>query len=118
MKTHALTTLTYGTGPAPYVAQKHLQTIAEEVKDEYPETAETIVSNFYMEDELSGDDDDKKAIQKAMLVRNTLLKAHFQLRKYVSNSRALLNVIDPTLVELLHPASILSTDAVKILSLQ
>ena len=42
--------LTFGDTPAPAMAQTALRKTAEEKRDEYPEAAETLTKNSYMDD--------------------------------------------------------------------
>lgn len=50
---YRLNTVTYGTAPAPYIAMRCLQLLAEE-HTEFPEVVRIIKQDFYMDDVLTG----------------------------------------------------------------
>ncbi|GFV80384.1 uncharacterized protein TNCV_2149181 [Trichonephila clavipes] len=57
VKIFRLTTVTYGTKSAPYLAKRSLKQLAIDVGDKYPLAAEVIMSEVYINDLLTGADD-------------------------------------------------------------
>ncbi|XP_011882885.1 PREDICTED: uncharacterized protein LOC105570364 [Vollenhovia emeryi] len=87
---YELTTVTYGTASAPYHAQKCLQRLAIESAEVYPEAAAAILSEFYMDDWLTGSDSKQKLQQLKCEVMQILATAGMELRKWHSNAQELL----------------------------
>lgn len=85
-----LTTVTYGTASAPYLAIKTLQQLAKDEEAKFPEAAEVILKDFYVDDVLSG----TNSIQQARQLQDKLIKllaaGGFKLRKWSSNQPELL----------------------------
>lgn len=115
---YQLTTLTYGTTPAAYIATKCLQVLAKNIESKQPEVAQAIASEFYMDDLLTGANSVKAAISKQKQIQATLDSAHLPLRKYVSNSKEFLDSLDTNLIEELCPLAFSSSGTAKILGLQ
>ncbi|GFV28266.1 uncharacterized protein TNCV_3368561 [Trichonephila clavipes] len=55
IKTYKLATVTYGTVSAPFLATRTLKALADEEKAEFPDTADVICNDSYMDDILSGE---------------------------------------------------------------
>ncbi|XP_055928129.1 uncharacterized protein LOC129959336 [Argiope bruennichi] len=55
VKIYKLSTVTYGTVSAPFLATRTLRAIADKEKKDFPKAAYVICSDFYMDDILSGD---------------------------------------------------------------
>lgn len=53
MKVYQLSTVTYGTASAPYLAIKSLQTLAKLERNNYPIGSDIALNNFYVDDVLS-----------------------------------------------------------------
>lgn len=77
-----LNTLTYGTSPASFLAQKCLATIAKSVEAENSEIAKIIKENFYMDDISVGAETEEELVHLMEAVRTPLRKRSFNLRKY------------------------------------
>lgn len=118
LRAYQLTTLTYGTTPAAYIATKCLQIIAEDVKKLSPNIARAISSEFYMDNLLTGAETSAEATAKASSIHAALMTAQFPLRKYLSNSAEFLSRLEPSLLEPLRPVSFASSGATKMLGLQ
>ncbi|XP_055714212.1 uncharacterized protein LOC129808458 [Phlebotomus papatasi] len=93
VRTYRLTTVTYGTSCAPYLATRTLQQVAYDNEKLYPEAAQQILNNFYMDDLLGG----AQTVQEATKVREDLQSvldsSGFPLRKWVTNLVSLLEKI-------------------------
>ncbi|GFU78373.1 DUF1758 domain-containing protein [Trichonephila clavipes] len=55
VKTYKLATVTYGTISAPFLATRTLRALADEEKAEFPDAADVICNDSYMDDILSGE---------------------------------------------------------------
>lgn len=90
---YQLTTVTYGTKAAPFLALMTMKQLAKDEAHKYPEAAKVLENNLYMDDVLHGQHnlDSAKKI-KGQLIE--LFKAGgFNLRKWKSNETALLETI-------------------------
>ncbi|BES98503.1 Hypothetical protein NTJ_11319 [Nesidiocoris tenuis] len=89
----ALTTVTYGTAPASYLAIKCLRQLAVEAEYIYPEAATSILEDFYVDDYIRGDDDEKRLMKIQEQVDDILRSAGFELHKWCANSETLISSI-------------------------
>ncbi|XP_062703701.1 uncharacterized protein LOC134286146 [Aedes albopictus] len=92
-----LTTVTYGTSSAPYLATRCLRKLAEDEKAKFPVAADTIIYEFYVDDMLKSVDSVEEAVQLSKDLIHVLGTAGLTLRKWSSNSRELLDQIPPYL---------------------
>lgn len=90
---YELTTVTYGTTSAPYLAVRTLQQLAIDEKDEYPMASQITLQDFFVDDILSGQEDLKTAKELQNQLINMLNKGGFVLRKWSSNNAELLQNI-------------------------
>lgn len=88
---YELTTVTYGTASAPFLAIRTLQQLAVDSQKNYPEAGSITLRDFYVDDLLSGADSvaDAQALQKALV--ELLQSGGFTLRKWSSNSAQFLD---------------------------
>jgi hypothetical protein len=87
LETFRLKTVTFGTSSAPYLAVKCLQQTAIDERDNFPLAHDVILTDFYMDDLLSGSRTESEALT---MQTSCLARGGFQLHKWASNSRALL----------------------------
>ena len=80
-----LTTVTYGTAVAPFLATRTLRQIGEENKLEFPRTSEIIIRDFFVDDLLSGAESVEEARELKHELQKLLSKAGLELRKWASN---------------------------------
>ncbi|XP_062542374.1 uncharacterized protein LOC134210340 [Armigeres subalbatus] len=92
-----LTTVTYGTSSAPYLATRCLKKLAEDEKNNFPAATDTILYEFYVDDMLKSVDSLEEAVQLSQDLIEVLSTAGLTLRKWSSNSRELLDHIPPYL---------------------
>ena len=118
IETYQLQTVTYGTTPAAYIATKCLQVLADENHEKFPKAAHAIKHDFYMDDLLTGAKSVETAIEMQHTIHEILGKAHFPLRKYVSNSTQFLDALEPSLKETLRSVEFSSGGSARILGLQ
>ncbi|XP_058456361.1 uncharacterized protein LOC131433782 [Malaya genurostris] len=106
LRTYELTTVTYGTASAPYLATKCLQKLAEDGKQTHPIAARVLKQDFYVDDMLTGVNNIESGKQLVGDMIDLLKSAGFILRKWNSNCKEiLLNVPenlrdDKTILEL------------------
>jgi len=87
LRTYQLTTVTYGTTPASFLATQCLAALAEEVKEQYPEASRSILRDFYMDDLMTGADSMEDCCRIQKEVNSILDSAKMPLRKWCSNSQ-------------------------------
>ncbi|XP_037928489.1 uncharacterized protein LOC119664075 [Teleopsis dalmanni] len=84
-----LTTVTYGTASAPFLAVRTLQQIAEDYNGDIL-VKNTIKDDFYMDDLLTGADTKLDCRNKINTIFKCLSSAGFKLRKWMSNNQSIL----------------------------
>ena len=80
-----LNTVTYGTGPAPFLAIRCLKLLGDLNENLHPTGANVIRSDFYVDDLLTGADDFEKLSRIYDEVNCILQSAGFSLAKWFSN---------------------------------
>jgi hypothetical protein len=78
VNTYALTTLTYGTKPASFIATRCLKELAEINSHKYPRACEIINNNFYMDDLLTGADSLAELIELRDQIIKILKQGQFE----------------------------------------
>lgn len=99
IREYQLTTVTFGTAAAPFMATRTLNEIAAVNEATYPMAAETIREDFYVDDLISGQDDIKSALKAKDELLTVLPAAGMQLRKWSSNSDELLRSLPMEMTE-------------------
>lgn len=89
IKIYKLHTVTYGTASAPYLATRCLAQLGYDCKNDSVSTP--ILHDFYMDDLLTGLDDESALLEVCKGIISELNSAHFHLRKWRSNSQDILN---------------------------
>ncbi|XP_053687143.1 uncharacterized protein LOC128736679 [Sabethes cyaneus] len=94
-----LTTVTYGTAAAPFLATRALNQLAEDEKDDFPVASLAIKRSVYVDDVLTGAStlDEAKQLQADLI--QLLRRGGFGLHKWCANDAALLNDIPAELQE-------------------
>ncbi|XP_044008494.1 uncharacterized protein LOC122852623 [Aphidius gifuensis] len=87
---YELTTVTYGTKPAPFLALATLRQLELEEGDKFPLVKSAISQGSYMDDIYVGADNLQQGIDKAVQIQKMLHSGGFELRKWISNSKELL----------------------------
>ncbi|GBN51454.1 hypothetical protein AVEN_268817-1, partial [Araneus ventricosus] len=90
VKVYKLSTVTYGTVSAPFLATRTLKALADEERKDFPKAADVICSDIYMDDILSGEATIEDAKKLQAQICELFLRAGFELHKWVSNSPDLL----------------------------
>ncbi|XP_053685681.1 uncharacterized protein LOC128735210 [Sabethes cyaneus] len=91
VKHYRLCTVTYGTKTAPFLAIQAMREAAESYKEVYPKAVERVTTDFYVDDFVSGADNEAEAKQLKEQVIEILSSAGFELRKWSSNKEALVS---------------------------
>lgn len=87
LKDYRLTTVTYGTACAPYLALRTLLQLAEDERERFPLGAKIIEDDTYVDDILAGADT-LQQVQKAQhKIRDLLLSGGFPLSKWAVNCK-------------------------------
>ncbi|XP_018400225.1 PREDICTED: uncharacterized protein LOC108777761 [Cyphomyrmex costatus] len=80
-----LNTVTYGVTSAPFLAVRCLHQLAIKYQDQYPDTSNVILNDFYVDDLLSGGDDVHTLQRIKHELTEILHSAGFQLHKWNTN---------------------------------
>jgi len=91
--------LTFGVTCSPYLATQVLRTLSHLFCSSHPVASSTILSDFYVDDLLSGADDVEAANQLRIELCDLLSQAGMTLRKWRSNSEGLRQHIPEHLLE-------------------
>ncbi|XP_044005877.1 uncharacterized protein LOC122850886 [Aphidius gifuensis] len=90
---YELTTVTYGTKPAPFLALATLKQLELEEGDRFPLVKSAISQGSYMDDIYVEADNIQQGIDKVVQIQQMLHSGGFELRKWISNSSELLSKI-------------------------
>ncbi|XP_055837021.1 uncharacterized protein LOC129905551 [Episyrphus balteatus] len=93
IREYKLTTVTYGTAAAPFLAVRTLQEVANQSKDKDTRIKEIIREEFYVYDLMTGANNEDECRYIIRAVSENLSNAGFQLRKWSSNNQNLLTGI-------------------------
>ncbi|XP_063897002.1 uncharacterized protein LOC135118557 [Helicoverpa armigera] len=85
-----LCTVTYGMKSAPFLAMRTLHQLAQDEKDNYPESANALQNYFYMDDLVHGQNSIEDAKRVVAELIALLKKGGFNLRKWTSNEASIL----------------------------
>ncbi|XP_058456467.1 uncharacterized protein LOC131433877 [Malaya genurostris] len=118
LKTLELTTVTYGTASAPYLATRALKQLAIDERDRYPDAADIVENDFYVDDVLSGADTKAEVICKQMQLKELLSSGGFSIHKWSSNSLEVIeNVPENEREKSIEIESVSANDIIKTLGL-
>jgi len=117
LETYRLTTVTYGTTPASFMATNCLVSLAEGSRHSDPEESEIIQRDFYMDDLMTGANTIDECLRLQQRISAILATANLPLRKWCSNSAELLKRIGKSSNDPLFALQIGTEDIVKSLGL-
>ncbi|XP_053686155.1 uncharacterized protein LOC128735696 [Sabethes cyaneus] len=117
LKTYCLKTVTYGTAPAPYLATRVVNQLAEDEAANFPLAASMVKRCFYVDDYLSGDDDEHRLVETNRQLIDLLRSGGFNMRKWCSNSATVLSNIPEPLRDSRTELEISQSGSVKALGL-
>ncbi|XP_046404684.1 uncharacterized protein LOC124170045 [Ischnura elegans] len=86
IKDYRLTTVTYGTASAPFLALRVLRQLAQDEQATFPIGAKVIENHMYIDDILSGANTLEEALEVREQLVDILKSAGFHLSKWASNS--------------------------------
>ncbi|XP_061402935.1 uncharacterized protein LOC133338843, partial [Musca vetustissima] len=92
---YELQTVTFGLNCAPYLAIRTLLQLADEIENKYPLAAHILRKSMYVDDVLAGAHDLETALAARDQLISALSSAKFELRKWTSNDKAILNRFPP-----------------------
>jgi hypothetical protein len=104
---YRLTTVTYGTSSAPFLATRCLKKLADDNDQHYPKAAQVLSNDFYVDDLLSGTSTIEEALNVQKELSALLQSVGLTLRKWASNHATFLDTIP---LELQETQSTLSLD--------
>lgn len=93
---YQLTTVTYGTAPAPFLALRVIRQLAVDGCSSHPSASTVLRENMYVDEVFFGAHDIDSAILVRQQVSELCASAGFRLRKWASNSQLLLADMDPS----------------------
>ncbi|XP_058827050.1 uncharacterized protein LOC131687034 [Topomyia yanbarensis] len=93
VETYELTTVTYGTKPAPFLATRTLKQLALDEGSSFPLAAKAMEEDVYMDDVITGTDDVNVAIELRKQLDAIMASGGFRLRKWASNNQTVLDGI-------------------------
>lgn len=93
IKTYELTTVTYGTASAAFLATRVLKQLAEDEQESYPIASSILKRDFYVDDVLSGAGTIKEALEGQSQLIGLLKCGGFHIHKWCSNVPELLDQI-------------------------
>lgn len=86
LREYWLTVVFFGSTSSAHLAVRSMVQAAREAKERFPEAANVIENDFYMDDCTTGQDDEEKAIKLAKEMKTILAGAGFNLCQWKSNS--------------------------------
>lgn len=93
LESYNLTTVTFGTAAAPYLAVRTLNRLADDEANEYPDAAAVIKNSFYMDDLMVGNTNIEKTKTMCEEIREVLKRGGFKMQKWSSNSEEVLQFL-------------------------
>ena len=94
-----MTRLTFGVTSSPFIAAETLRHIATDNAKLYPQAAEVVPKNFYVNDCLTGAESIEEASELREQLNGLLEKGNMQLRKWRSSSASVINSVPEDLRE-------------------
>nr|XP_049703353.1 uncharacterized protein LOC126056028 [Helicoverpa armigera] len=89
-ETYRMLRVTFGTASAPYLAVKALQQVAHDEGKDYPAASRRVISDFYMDDLLTGCSNIEEGLTIYREMNELLSKAGFEIQKWMTNNVDLL----------------------------
>lgn len=99
VKHYRLRTVTYGTGAAPFLATRVLQELATLNQQQFPRASKVALRDLYVDDLMSGEPNDQDALDTQHQLLSLMKNGAMSLRKWSSNSEAVLNALPPEMRE-------------------
>jgi len=109
--------VTYGTTSASFLSTQCLVTLAENVRELYPDAARIIRRDFYMDDLMIGAETEEECMKSQQEISDILNSKRLKLPKWCSNSARVLEKIDKVENDPLFTLEIKDGNTVKSLGL-
>ena len=93
IKAYRQTRVTFGITSSPFLLGSTLLKHIDKYKDVYPDYVEKIRDSLYVDDLSTGELDATKAIELYKICKQVLSEGRFNLRKWKSNSKEVMNFI-------------------------
>lgn len=110
-----MTTVTYGTAPASFLATRCLKQLVEEQGERYPAAVQAM-SDFYMDDVMTGNGSVDNLLETQSQLIGMLRSGGFQLHKWASNNGKITEAVDSTEKKVVK--TIKAEDSIKTLGLR
>ncbi|XP_075979929.1 uncharacterized protein LOC142979055 [Anticarsia gemmatalis] len=94
LKSYQLTTVTYGTKSAPFLAMMSLRQLASDEEQRFPQAAKSLREDFYMDDYVSGSHSIEQGKSQIAEIISCLSSGGFSLRKWSSNDKSILENVN------------------------
>ncbi|XP_058816696.1 uncharacterized protein LOC131679970 [Topomyia yanbarensis] len=114
---YRLNTVTYGTKSASYLATKCVQQLLESHRQQHPTAVEKAEKGTYVDDVLTGADSEEEAILLRQQLSTIFASGGFYLRKWASNSAAVLDGVPAADLEMQTSIEINDTRTIKALGI-
>lgn len=99
LKSYQLTTVTYGTKAAPFLAMMTLRRLAADERNSFPEASKVVEEAFYMDDLVHGSHTTAQGKKIISDLEQLLKRGGFNLRKWTANNSTLLEEVPSQLVD-------------------
>ncbi|XP_055622597.1 uncharacterized protein LOC129766156 [Toxorhynchites rutilus septentrionalis] len=90
---YELSTITYGTKPAPFLATRTLKQLSLDEGGNFPLAARAVCEDTYMDDVITGAEHLDDAVNLRIQLEKMMMKGGFKLRKWASNNSKVLEGI-------------------------
>ncbi|XP_025405599.1 uncharacterized protein LOC112679881 [Sipha flava] len=118
LREYYLTTITYGTTPASFLAIYCLVTLGKSAEQSHPTAAKAIIEDFYMDDIMTGAETEDECCQLQKDISMIMDSARLPLRKWCSNFEFVRQKLSEHGESPLFALEIGDQDLVKLLGLQ
>ena len=113
-----LTTVTYGTASAPFLATRCLRQLAEDEKDKFGVAAPVLMNDMYVDDLMSGESTPERAIILQQQLSALVESGGMEIRKWSSNDTTVLQSIPQHQRETELPLKLDTDNSIKALGVQ
>ena len=93
-KVYRMTRVSFGVNCSPFLAIATVRNHAERFELEFPQAAKCVRDDMYVDDCLTGADDEEEAVKLQQSMTELMYRAAFNLTKWSSNSENVLNHIE------------------------
>lgn len=96
IKEYELCTVTYGTTSAPFLSGRVIKQLTLDEKHDFPEAAEALSKDVFVDDVITGTDDVESAIELKNQLIGIAGRGQFELQKWSCNYSEVLKDLNPT----------------------